>query len=125
MTRVPLEEAAPTSFRRVVASTMAAAGQRRSLKTALLQACEGQRLGAATDEAGRARIINLIRELELLNPSARPALSTKLLGTWRVVWTTESELLALTNSGLLGLPCQGASQTIGRTAAADERGAFD
>ena len=102
---------------------MAAAGQRRALKTALMQACEGQRLGAATDEAGRARIISLINQLKQLNPTARPAQSTKLLGTWRVVWTTESELLALTNSGLLGLPCQGASQTIGRTAAADERGA--
>ncbi|KOO28300.1 putative plastid-lipid-associated protein chloroplastic-like protein [Chrysochromulina tobinii] len=123
LTRAPPEEAAPASFWRVVSSTMAAAGQRRALKTALMQACEGQRLGAATDEAGRARIINLIRELEQLNPTARPAQSTKLLGTWRVVWTTESELLALTNSGLLGLPCQGASQTIGRTAAADERGA--
>jgi hypothetical protein len=80
---------------------MAAAGQRRALKTALMQACEGQRLGAATDEAARARIISLINQLEQLNPTARPAQSTKLLGTWRVVWTTESELLALTNSGLI------------------------
>lgn len=39
------------------------------------------------------------------------------------MWTTESELLALTSSGLFGLPCTAAYQSIGRERGAAAEGA--
>ena len=35
-----------------------------------------------------------------------------LKATWDILWTTESELLALTSNGFLGLPCTASYQTI-------------
>ncbi len=89
---------------------------RAELKRQLLAACEAQRLGAASSTDDDERIIELMRELSELNPTADPASSPSLAATWDVVWTTESELLFLTDSGLFGLPCTGTYQTITRNA---------
>ena len=45
----------------------------------------------------------LMDRLAALNPTADPASSSALVGTWDIVWTTESELLALT-AGVEPLP---------------------
>ena len=56
-----------------------------------------------------------MNDLALLNPTQDPASSPALCGTWNIVWTSESELLALTANGFLGLPCTAAFQEIART----------
>ena len=86
-----------------------------SLKAQLLEACGGQSLGAEAGAEGLRRVRDLSGRLAALTPTADPASSPLLCGTWDIVWTTESALLALTKRGLLGLPCTAAYQAIART----------
>lgn len=85
------------------------------LKTELLVACEGQRKGAASDASVVSSIGDIMQRLEAVSALRDTASSDKLVGTWDIVWTTEAELLTLTDKGFLGLPCESASQTISRT----------
>ena len=120
LTRDRAEEAARAAGGGGWRSPLALAERRRELKEALLRECAGQRLGADTNAAGVERIGQLMEQLGALNPTADPASSPKLCATWEIMWTTESELLALTSNGFLGLPCKSAYQTIAR-----RRGAAD
>ena len=96
-------------------SPLATNSKRRALKQQLIEACDGQRKGADSDPETVAKIDELMQELASVNPTPDPASSPLLTATWDIVWTTESELLALTSSGFLGLPCTGSYQTISRT----------
>ncbi|EOD31548.1 hypothetical protein EMIHUDRAFT_252286 [Emiliania huxleyi CCMP1516] len=94
---------------------LARAAERRRLKAQLLEACGGQSLGAEAGAEDLRRVRDLSDRLAALTPTADPASSPLLCGTWDIIWTTESELLALTKRGLLGLPCTAAYQAIART----------
>ena len=93
---------------------LATAAKRRELKASLLAACRDSRLGAGADAARVTEIEKLMMALAALNPTPDPASSPALCGTWDIFWTTESELLALTDNGFFGLPCTGSFQTISR-----------
>jgi len=94
------------------AGLRAAGAKRSALKAQLLQACEGQRLGADTTDEQKSEISALMAQLAECSPTADPASSRLLRGRWDIVWTTEAELLFLTAKGFLGLPCVAAYQTI-------------
>ena len=52
-------------------------------------------------------------ELATVNPTPRPAESPKFSGNWKLLWTTESELLFAVEKGLFAAgPCTGVEQTI-------------
>jgi hypothetical protein len=108
----------PLSLPQRLSAVLAAPSRRLALKAQLLGLCSevdgGSRLGAGTDAAGVQRIELLMNALAELNPTEAPASSARLCGSWEIIWTTESELLALTANGFLGLPCQSAYQTITR-----------
>mmetsp|Transcript_64999 Transcript_64999/g.89319 ORF Transcript_64999/g.89319 Transcript_64999/m.89319 type:complete len:366 (-) Transcript_64999:253-1350(-) len=107
MTRAP-----PATMVPPMTSFLGKAAQRRMLKEALVTACQDENLGASTSTATRATIVDLMEQLSFLNPTLEPARSSLLKGKWEIVWTTEKELLLLTDKGLLGLPCTGVSQRI-------------
>ena len=94
-------------------AALAARRDRAARKAALLEVCEGLERGARGDAEAKARVAAAMEELAELNPTPDPASSPLLQGTWDVVWTTEAELLLLTDKGFFGLPCLGTSQTIG------------
>lgn len=125
LTRDPAVEAARAAAATAggrAANPLAQGALRASLKAELLDACAADaRFGADTDAAGVARIEALMDELSLVNPTRDPASSPKLCGRWDIVWTTESELLALMSNpgGFFGLPCTASYQVIARERADD------
>ena len=104
---------------------IAAAAKRRALKAELLEAMDGQRLGADSSSDDVARVRRLMMEMATVNPTADPASSPLLCGRWDIAWTTESELLALTGSGFFGLPCTDSYQGISRERTSDEAAAWE
>lgn len=109
LTKVPDAEAEGGGVNPLVASA-----KRRELKAALAAATDGQRLGADAGKDAVEEVRALMLELGALNPTADPASSPLLCGRWDIEWTTESELLALTANGFLGLPCTASYQSITR-----------
>ena len=80
-------------------------------KQQLLDLCAGSNYGAVPVD--RDRLDGLIEELASANPTPRPAESPKFSGNWKLLWTTESELLFAVEKGLLAAgPCVGVEQTI-------------
>ena len=108
----------------IPANPLQAAAQRRALKEELLALTEGENLGASTTEETREEISELMDRLAALNPTEDTASSPLLVGTWDIVWTTESELLYLTENGFAWLPCTGAYQTIERERDAEGGGGW-
>lgn len=80
-------------------------------KQQLLDLCAGSNYGAVPID--RERLDGLIDELAAANPTPRPAESPKFSGNWKLLWTTESELLFAVEKGLFAAgPCVGVEQTI-------------
>ena len=80
-------------------------------KQQLLDLCTGSNYGAVPID--RDRLDGLIEELATVNPTPRPAESPKFSGNWKLLWTTESELLFAVEKGLFAAgPCTGVEQTI-------------
>ena len=80
-------------------------------KQQLLDLCAGSNYGAVPID--RDRLDDLIDELTTINPTPRPAESPKFSGNWKLLWTTESELLFAVEKGLFAAgPCVGVEQTI-------------
>jgi hypothetical protein len=111
LTRVPTAETIGLGG---LSNPLATAATRRRLKAELMALTAGQRLGADSSPEQVAAVRALMEELSAYNPTTNPASSPLLCGTWDIVWTTESELLALTSSGFLGLPWSASYQTITR-----------
>lgn len=104
---------------RAGSNPLSASLRRRELKAKLLDECRDANLGAGADASSVASIGGLIEQLAELNPTNNPASSPLLCSTWDILWTTESELLALTANGFFGLPCTAAYQTIQREGRTD------
>ena len=51
------------------------------------------------EQIDRNRLDELIDELAAANPTPRPAESPKFSGNWKLLWTTESELLFAVEKG--------------------------
>ena len=101
---LPVQAAALNAF-------FAAAGPRTGPKQQLLDLCTGSNYGAVPID--RDRLDGLIEELAAVNPTPRPAESPKFSGNWKLLWTTESELLFAVEKGLFAAgPCVGVEQTI-------------
>ena len=80
-------------------------------KQQLLDLCAGSNYGAVQLDTNR--LDGLIDELATVNPTPRPANSPKFSGNWKLLWTTESELLFAVEKGLFAAgPCVGVEQTI-------------
>ena len=80
-------------------------------KQQLLDLCASSNYGAVPID--RDRLDGLIDELTTINPTPRPAESPKFSGNWKLLWTTESELLFAVEKGLFAAgPCVGVEQTI-------------
>ena len=80
-------------------------------KQQLLDLCAGSNYGV--EAIDRNRLDELIDELAAANPTPRPAESPKFSGNWKLLWTTESELLFAVEKGLFAAgPCVGVEQTI-------------
>ena len=89
----------------------AAVGPKSTPKQQLLDLCAGSNYGAVPLD--RDRLDGLIEELASINPTPRPAESPKFSGNWKLLWTTESELLFAVEKGLFAAgPCVGVEQTI-------------
>eukprot|EP00887_Chlorella_sp_A99_P006433 scaffold3.g6433.t1 len=90
--------AAPTAAR---TSTVTA---QRELKVALLDTLYGTERGLAASSDTRAEVSELVTQLEARNPTPEPNEARgKLSGAWRLVYTSNSELLALLALGRLPL----------------------
>ena len=101
---LPVQAAALNAF-------FAAAGPKTGPKQQLLDLCKDSNYGAVTID--RDRLDELIDELASANPTPRPAESPKFSGNWKLLWTTESELLFAVEKGLFAAgPCVGVEQTI-------------
>ena len=99
LTRAPAAEAMPPSNPLAAAQKFVEARSARDqLKAELRAAMAGQRLGADATTADIERVGGLMEKLAELNPTADPAASEKLCGTWEIEWTTESELIGFTSS---------------------------
>mmetsp|Transcript_31483 Transcript_31483/g.97174 ORF Transcript_31483/g.97174 Transcript_31483/m.97174 type:complete len:213 (+) Transcript_31483:733-1371(+) len=99
---------APSTRRRTTrsASTLQSAATRE-----LLELCGPSNYGAKPVD--RARLDELIAELAASSPTERPAWSPRFSGRWRLLWTTETELLFAVDKGLFAAgPCVGVEQTI-------------
>jgi len=103
---------------RPISNPITDAARRRQLKAELMEAIDGQRQGAAADKESVAAVEAIMNELAALNPTADPAGSPLLCGTWDIAWTTESELLGVMDNGFFGLRCTASYQTISRQKAA-------
>ena len=89
----------------------AAVGPKSTPKQQLLDLCAGSNYGV--EAIDRERLDGLIEELTSINPTPRPAESPKFSGNWKLLWTTESELLFAVEKGLFAAgPCVGVEQTI-------------
>lgn len=67
-----------------------------SKKADLLRAIAGKNRGLLTQELDRVAILDLIAQLEDLNPTPHPTQAPDLLnGDWRLLYTTSRELLGL------------------------------
>ena len=101
---LPVQAAALNAF-------FAAAGPKTSPKQRLLDLCKNSNYGV--EAIDRDRLDELIDELATVNPTPRPAESPKFSGNWKLLWTTESELLFAVEKGLFAAgPCVGVEQTI-------------
>ena len=88
-----------------------AVGPKSTPKQQLIDLCAGSNYGAIPID--RNRLDELIDELAAANPTPRPAESPKFSGNWKLLWTTESELLFAVEKGLFAAgPCVGVEQTI-------------
>eukprot|EP00929_Paragymnodinium_shiwhaense_P040639 TRINITY_DN21192_c0_g1_i1.p1 TRINITY_DN21192_c0_g1~~TRINITY_DN21192_c0_g1_i1.p1 ORF type:complete len:549 (-),score=118.30 TRINITY_DN21192_c0_g1_i1:190-1836(-) len=121
------EGEAPDSYLFVLTKTKEEVqANREKLKVArkarLLELVEGQNRGADATKEDVATVKAAMEALAAVNPTEDPASSALLEGSWEVVWTTESELLALTNNGFFGLPCLGAYQGITKFPADEAKG---
>jgi hypothetical protein len=67
------------------------------LKTELLAACNGTRKGAGADAATVRAVGEAMKRLADTAQQRGSASSDLLLGEWEIYWTTEAELLALTD----------------------------
>ena len=68
------------------------------IKEILLDSMEGTEKGLEGSAESRGEILELLAQLEARNPTPAPtsaAEMSKLEGTWRLVWTSTSELVAL------------------------------
>jgi len=78
------------------AVTGSAAMPLEDVKAALLDSLYGTERGLAARSEVRAEINELIAQLEAANPTASPAEATEMLaGNWKLVYTSNSELMAL------------------------------
>jgi hypothetical protein len=79
------------------ASTAAGKGAIAGLKTELLAACEGTRKGASADAATVSAVGDVMQRLQDAAQQRDAASSDQLVGEWEILWTTEAELLTLTD----------------------------
>lgn len=85
-----------------VKATAAAGARNRSAKDRLLRALEGTQRGAETTAMDRAEIAEILTELEANTPVPRPTEElNQLAGTWRLLYTSNSELTVLLKAGTL------------------------
>ena len=104
LTWLPVQVAALNAF-------FAAAAPKTGPKQQLLDLCTGSNYGV--EAIDRDRLDELVDELTTINPTPRPAESPKFSGNWKLLWTTESELLFAVEKGLFAAgPCVGVEQTI-------------
>ena len=90
---------------------LGAVAPKNAPKQQLLDLCAGSNYGAVPID--RDRLDEVIDELAAANPTPRPAESPKFSGNWKLLWTTESELLFAVEKGLFAAgPCVGVEQTI-------------
>ena len=62
--------------------------QRRPLKTALLALAARCKRGEIATAADKAKAVEIIEQLEALNPIASPASSSYMLGRWELIFST-------------------------------------
>mmetsp|Transcript_6761 Transcript_6761/g.16941 ORF Transcript_6761/g.16941 Transcript_6761/m.16941 type:complete len:263 (-) Transcript_6761:67-855(-) len=88
-------------------------GKRSELKGKFLNLIDKSNYGifpfSAADKEG---FNSLVEELSGLSPTPDPARSPLFSGEWRLLWTTEQELLFSIEKGLFGLACTGSTQSI-------------
>jgi len=83
------------------------------LKQRLLDICSAARQGIdGTGPVTQEEFDALVEELIAKNPTPAAAESPLMTGTWRMMWTTEKEILFCVEKGLFGLPCTDVYQTI-------------
>lgn len=88
--------------------------RRRALKAELAAFALKARSGIdALSDSDKTRFDAALAELTASNPTRAPATSGLLNGTWKLLWTTETELLFIMKNGLgPGLPCTAVTQSL-------------
>mmetsp|Transcript_15280 Transcript_15280/g.53722 ORF Transcript_15280/g.53722 Transcript_15280/m.53722 type:complete len:263 (-) Transcript_15280:68-856(-) len=88
-------------------------GRRSELKGKFLNLIEKSNYGIVPfSVADKEGFDSLVEELSGLSPTPEPARSPLFSGEWKLLWTTEQELLFSIDKGLFGLACTGSTQSI-------------